>query len=190
VTAPAPVLVADLGAGPGRGGGVRRYPPAVLADPAAEGRVVELGRLCRPRLRPGVAVVLGAPVGAAATPAGAQVAVAAAFLCVRVEADGGDGALLVGEDLLPDQAEGALRLDLDGRRLADVPVELPGPLPGRLAALGAEAGLAAGQVVVLVAAEAGPARPGVLQLTGPGGRTLVARLVDRVPAGAGGRDGR
>jgi hypothetical protein len=182
--APPVLLVGDVEDGGDGGGAARLLPAAVLTDPPPEGRVVDLGALHRPRVRPGIAVVLGRPVGPDATPAAAYLAVAAAFLCIRLTADGGDGALLLGEGLLPDPSEGALRLDLDGDRLVDVPVELPGVLPGRLAALAAAGPeLIAGQLVAVLSVVSGPARPGALLLTGPGGRSLLAQLVDAAAEG-------
>jgi hypothetical protein len=169
-----PVLLA------GDGAGARPLPAAALADPPPEGPVLPLAGLVRPELRAAVAVVLGAPVGPDTTPDAAYLAVAAAFLGLRVDAGRGAGALLVGEHLLPDPGAGPVRMQLDGERVAEVPVELPGSLPRRLAELAASGcPLAAGQLVLLLLpAPPVPARAGALLLTGPGGRSLLARLTD------------
>ena len=182
-----PVLLVDLAPGEpgGDGHGVRQLPGEVLADPPPEGRAAGLAGMRRPQLRPGTAVVLGDGVDADATTDTAYLAIAAAFLCVQLADADADGPveLLVAEELLPDPGEGVLRLDLDGDRLAELPVELPAVLTARLADLAAAGvGLTAGATVAMLAAPV-PARPGALLLTGPAGRSLVATLVDEPLSG-------
>ena len=155
---------------------------------------VSLGRFRQPRIEPELAVVLREDLPTNATPGSAWLAVGAAFLAVDilesvwqgyrfsiagVVADNASGGgFLLGERALPLQLEGELRLYLNGELLAKGPLGSLGNPEGRLCWLArATGGLRAGQVVFLGApAAAVPARPGVLEVHGPEGSVLLARL--------------
>lgn len=155
---------------------------------------VPLGRFRQPRIEPELAVVLREDLPPEATPGAARLAVGAAFLAIDildsvwqgyrfslagVVADNASGGgFLLGERALPLQLEGELRLYLDGELLAEGPLGSLGNPEERLCWLArATGGLRAGQVVFLGApAAAVPARPGVLEVHGPEGSVLLARL--------------
>lgn len=155
---------------------------------------VPLGRFRQPRIEPELAVVLREDLPPEATPGAARLAVDAAFLAIDildsvwqgyrfslagVVADNASGGgFLLGERALPLQLEGELRLYLDGELLAEGPLGSLGNPEERLCWLArATGGLRSGQVVFLGApAAAVPARPGVLEVHGPEGSVLLARL--------------
>jgi hypothetical protein len=143
---------------------------------------VRLGRLARPRLEPGLALVLGRAAPPGTRPEAAQLSVGGAFLAVALLDEDGDsgGGVLLDERLLDLPVEGTLGLHLDGELLGETRVEALGD-PGELLARLTEeiGGLAAG-TIVLLGSGAGPveARPGTLELAGPGGSSLIARIED------------
>jgi 2-keto-4-pentenoate hydratase len=143
---------------------------------------VRLDRFTHPRLEPELAVVLRREAAAGTEPEEAYLAVGGAFLAVAfLEADGASaGGVLVGERLLDLPVEGALGLYLDGELLGETPVEALGDPGERLARLAEEVdGLAAGTIVLLGSgAEPLEARAGTLELAGPGGSALIARIED------------
>jgi 2-keto-4-pentenoate hydratase len=143
---------------------------------------VRLDRLTRPRLEPELAVVLRGDAAAGAEPEAAYLAVGGAFLAVAfLEAGGASaGGVLVGERLLEVPVEGTLALHLDGELLGETPLEALGDPGERLARLADEVdGLPAGTIVLLGSgAEPLEARAGTLELVGPGGSALIARIED------------
>lgn len=166
----------------------RVYPEMLLENP------VSLSRFIQPRVEPELAVVLGEDVPPEAGPQAAYLAIAGTFLAVDfldsvwggysfgiadVVADNASGGgFLIGERLLEEPFSGNLSLYLDGERISEGPLaalESPGE---RLAWLAGEVGgLAAGQLVFLGSpAAAQEARSGTLELRGPQGAVLVARI--------------
>jgi 2-keto-4-pentenoate hydratase len=166
----------------------RVYAEMLLESP------VSLSRFIQPRMEPELAVVLGGDVSADAGTQAAYLAIAGTFLAVDfldsvwvgynfgiadVVADNASGGgFLLGERLLEGPFSGNLSLYLDGEPIAEGPLavlENPGE---RLAWLAGElGGLSAGQLVFLGSpAAAQEARPGTLELRGPQGSILVARI--------------
>lgn len=166
----------------------RVYAEMLLESP------VSLSRFIQPRMEPELAVVLGDDVPSDAEPEAAYLAIAGTFLAVDfldsvwggysfgiadVVADNASGGgFLLGEQLLEEPFSGSLSLYLDGKPIAEGPLavlENPGE---RLAWLAGEVGgLVAGQVVFLGSpAAAQEALPGTLELRGPRGSVLVARI--------------
>lgn len=166
----------------------RVYPEMLLESP------VSLNQFIQPRLEPELAAVLGGDVPPDATPGAASLAVGGMFLAVDfldsvwkgydfsiadVVADNASGGgFLLGERLLDARLEGELRLYLGGEFVAGGLLEDLGDPGERLAWLAGEVGgLKAGQVVFLGSpAAALEARPGALELRGPGDSMLVAKL--------------
>lgn len=166
----------------------RVYPEMIV-----EG-TISLGDFIQPRFEPEVAAVLRTDVPPDATPGLASLAVGGVFLAIDfldsvwegydfsitdVVADNASGGgFLLGDRLLDLPLDGELRLYLDGELLAEGPLDVLGDPGEKLAWLAGEVGgLKAGQVVFLgspVAAQA--VRPGVLELRGPEGSVLTARL--------------
>lgn len=165
----------------------------VYADMLSETEV-HLSRFVQPRVEPELAVVLRDPIPAEATPTAAWRAVGGTFLAVdildsawagyrftvvEVVADNSSGgAFLLGPRLSDEYPAGTLRLYLNGELKTEGPVSALGDPGERLSWLaGQVGGLAPGQVVFLGSpAAALPAEPGVLEVAGPGGGTLLARL--------------
>jgi 2-keto-4-pentenoate hydratase len=165
----------------------------VFADMVHRG-TVELGAFIQPKVEPEVALVLGADVPADA-PAGAVVravdrAVLALdvldsvwegyrFSAAEVLADGlSAGGEVLGEEPLPWPVEGGLDLLLDGEVVSSGPIADLGDLPAQVAWLArAVGGLRAGQFVLMGSPGAAvAARPGALEVRGPGGRALAVTL--------------
>lgn len=164
------------------------YSEMLLASP------VRLSRFVQPRLEPELAVVLGGAVPADAEPAHAYLAIGGVFLAIDfldsiweeqtpsvadlVADNASGGGFLLGERLLDPQLEGTLSLCLNGDLLTDAPLAALGDPSERLAWLAtAVGGLREGQVVFLgLPAAAHEARPGTLELRGPDGSLLIAKL--------------
>ncbi len=158
------------------------------------GERVDLGRFVQPRVEPELAVVLGAALAPGARRGAVARAVGAVFLAVdvldsvwadyrfslaQVVADNtSGGGFLLGERPLPFLPDGELRLLLDGETIARGPLSALGDVEAHLAWLaGQVGGLTAGAVVFLGSpAAAAPARAGLLELHGPHGSVLLARL--------------
>lgn len=155
---------------------------------------VSLGSFLQPRFEPEIAAVLREDITPDATPGEASLAIGGVFLAVDfldsvwegydfsitdVVADNASGGgFLLGERLLEAPAEGALRLYLDGEKISEGPLEAIGNPGERLVWLADEVGgLQAGQTIFLGSpAAAQEARPGTLEVRGPGGSVLMARL--------------
>jgi len=155
---------------------------------------VSLGRFRQPRIEPELAVVLREDLPPDATPGAARLAVGAVFLAVDildsvwqgyrcsivglVADNASGGGFLLGERALPLRLEGELRLYLNGELLTEGPLGALGNPEERLCWLArATGGLRAGQVIFLGAPAASvPARSGVLEVHGPEGSLLLARL--------------
>lgn len=167
-----------------------RIEPAMLRESP-----VRLSDFIQPRVEPELAVVLAAAVPAGAPPDAARGAVGGIFLGVdvldsvwagykfsaaEVVADNSSGgAFLLGGRLLEAVPAGELRLFLNGQLLGAGPIDALGDLGERLSWLAAQVGgLIAGQTIFLGSpAAAQPAAPGLLELAGPGGLLLTARLI-------------
>lgn len=166
----------------------RVYAEMLLESP------VGLARFIQPRMEPELVVVLGKDIPPDAEPEAAYLAIAGTFLAVDfldsvwggysfgiadVVADNASGGgFLLGERLLEAPFSGNLSLYLDGEPIAEGPLavlENPGE---RLVWLAGEVGgLVAGQVVFLGSpAAAQEARTGTLELRGPQGSVLVAKI--------------
>jgi 2-keto-4-pentenoate hydratase len=155
---------------------------------------LSLERFVQPRLEPELAILLSADVGPAADPGEVAAAIPGLFLAVDVldtiweqykcrppeaVADNlNGGGFLTDDRLLPLTADGQLSLSIDGEELTAGPVVDLGDPIARVAWLaGLTGGLAAGQFVFLGSPSANvPARPGTLEIRGPEGSMLVARL--------------
>ncbi|MCS7246523.1 MAG: 4-oxalocrotonate decarboxylase [Thermomicrobium sp.] len=155
---------------------------------------VSLAEFVQPRVEPELAVVLRDAVPPGAPPGAVSLAIGAVFLGIDlldsvwegyrfsapdVVADNASGgAFFLGERALPWPVDGELALYLDSELVAAGPVAALEPVAARVAWLAsAVGGLCAGQVVFLGSpAAAAPARPGLLELRGPGGSLLLARL--------------
>ena len=140
--------------------------------------------LVAPVLRPLLAAVLTRPVLAADTRDAAQLAIPGIFLGLELgEADpdepGGDvrpvGRVL-GERLLSPPWLQPLLLLLDGVALLDVAVPDPGELAVALTAAARARALEPGELVLLAVAGPVPAGPGLAELHGPDGSSLLARI--------------
>lgn len=156
---------------------------------------VRLADFIQPRVEPELALVLAADVAAGASPAAARAAVGGFFLGVdvldsvwvgykfsaaEVVADNTSGGVfLLGGRLLDAPPEGELRLSLNGELVGAGPVSALGDPGERLSWLAAQVGgLLAGQTIFLGSpAAAQPAAPGLLEVAGPGGLLLTARLI-------------
>lgn len=166
----------------------RVYAEMLLESP------VSLARFIQPRMEPELAVVLGEDVPPEAEPQAAYLAIVGTFLAVDfldsvwsgysfgiadVVADNASGGgFLLGEQLLEGPFSGNLSLYMDGEPVAEGPLavlENPGE---RLAWLAEEVGgLSAGHLIFLGSpAAAQEARAGTLELRGPHGSVLVARI--------------
>jgi 2-keto-4-pentenoate hydratase len=88
------------------------------------------------------------------------------------------GGFLMDDRLLPVGADGSLRLYIDGQELTGGPVgDLGDPLERVAWLAGLTGGLDAGQIVFLGSPGANvPARPGTLEVRGPGDSVLIAKL--------------
>ncbi|MCA3748618.1 MAG: 4-oxalocrotonate decarboxylase [Rubrobacter sp.] len=166
----------------------RVYPEMLLESP------VKLSGFIQPRLEPELAVVLGGDLPPGAAPGAASLAVGGLFLAIDfldsiwegyrfsisdVVADNtSGGGFLLGERLLDVPLEGKLSLYLNGELLTEGPLEALGKVDERLVWLAGEVGgLKAGQVVFLGSpAAALETRPGTLELRGPEGSALIARI--------------
>lgn len=153
-----------------------------------EGPVVELAAFRRPCVEPKLAVVLAADVPPGALPGDVARAVTGVFLALDIVdtttegsgpslADAGGGFLL-GEQILPLESLGEVRLHLGGEPVAAGSAAGLGDPVTRVASLASEAGgLQAGDVVLLGSRSARvPASPGTLLLEGPLGAMLPADL--------------
>lgn len=164
-----------------------------FADMLLEGEV-SLSRFVQPRVEPELAVALGEAVPAGSTPGTARRAVGGTFLAVdvldsvwagyrfslvEVVADNSSGGAFLLGPPLSGPPHGDLRLFLNGGLRTEGPVAALGDPGERLAWLADQVGgLPAGALVFLGSpAAAVPAEAGVLEVTGPGSETLVARLV-------------
>jgi 2-keto-4-pentenoate hydratase len=157
-------------------------------------QVLSLSEFVQPRIEPEIAVVLRDPVHPGAPPGAIALAIGAAFLGIDlldsvwegyrfsapdVVADNASGgAFFLGEQALPWPVEGELSLYLDGELVAAGSIAALGPVTEHVAWLAAAVGgLEPGHVLYLGSpAAAVLARPGVLELRGPGGAVLLARL--------------
>jgi 2-keto-4-pentenoate hydratase len=166
----------------------RVYPEMFLDNP------VSLSRFIQPKFEPELAIVLGEDLPPEAPPGVASRAAGSIFLAVdfldsiwedykfsitEVVADNSSGGgFLLGEQPLSDPFDGELRLYLDGQPLAEGSLRVLENWEERLAWLSGEVGgLKAGQVVFLGSpAAAVEVRPGTLELRGPHGSALVAKL--------------
>lgn len=155
---------------------------------------ISLSSFLQPRIEPELAVVLRDPILPNATPGQVARAIGAVFLGVDVldsvwadyrftAADviadnASGGAFLLGERALPWPVEGDLHLFLNGKLVSSGSVSALEPVDRHLTWLAsATGGLKAGQLVYLGSpAAAAPIRPGVLELRGPCGSLLLARL--------------
>ncbi|MCX7623659.1 MAG: 4-oxalocrotonate decarboxylase [Thermomicrobium sp.] len=155
---------------------------------------ISLGEFVQPRVEPELAVVLRDAVPPGSAPGAVALAIGAVFLGIDlldsvwegyrfsaadVVADNASGgAFLLGDRALPWPLDGDLALFLDEEPVAAGPVAALEPVVEHLAWLAsAVGGLAAGQVVFLGSpAAAVPAKPGILELRGPCGSLLLARL--------------
>lgn len=164
----------------------------LLRDMGRSGRV-DLDEFIDPRIEPEIAVVLRDDVPARVSPGALELAIGGLFLAVdvldtvwegyrfsaaEVVADGlSGGAFLLDEVLLTSEA-GTLQLWLDGDLVGEGDIDAIGDWRANLRWLAGEVGgLRAGQVVLLGSpAAAVAARPGTLELHGPGNRVLIARL--------------
>ena len=168
----------------------RVYKDMILASP------VSLGLMIQPRLEPELAVVLGEDLPPNASPGAVHRAIGGIFLAVDflnsiwedyefaavdVIADNASGGgFLLGERLLMEPLEGNLHLYHNGRLLTEGPVRDTGNIGERLAWLSETVGgLRAGQAIFVgspaAAVEAGA---GTIELHGPRGSVLVAKLQD------------
>jgi 2-keto-4-pentenoate hydratase len=163
---------------------------------------VSLGRFIQPRFEPEVAVVLNEDVPSGASPTKAGAAVGEAFLGVdfldsvwegyrfsvsEVVADNASGGgFFLGDQALNGPLSGVLRMYLDGELVSEGSLQALGDVGERLSWLAEEIGqlsdgadgLEAGQLVFLGSpAAALEARPGTVELRGPEGSVLVAKLV-------------
>ncbi len=157
-------------------------------------RCLSLAEFIQPRVEPELAVMLRDPVPPVASPGQVARAIGGVFLGVDVldsvwidyrfsaadvVADNASGgAFLLGDRSLPWPIEGDLALYLNGELVGAGPVAALEPVCEHLAWLAtAVGGLAAGHVVFLGSpAAAAPVREGVLELRGPCGALLLARL--------------
>jgi 2-keto-4-pentenoate hydratase len=168
----------------------RVYEDMILASP------VSLGSMVQPRLEAELAVVLGEDLPPNASPGAVHPAIGGIFLAIDflnsvwedyefaaadVIADNvSGGGFLLGERLLIKPLEGNLRLYHNGRLLTEGPVGDTGNIGERLAWLSETVGgLRAGQAVFLgSSAAAVAAGAGTIELHGPRGSVLVAKLQD------------
>ena len=166
----------------------RIYEDMLLDNP------VGLGRFVQPRVQPEVAAVLGDDVLSDASPSAACLGVSGFFLGAgfldsvwsgyrfepgEVVADNASGGGFLLGQRLPDGVPWKdLRMLLNGRMLSRGLLQDLGKPGKSLAWLSQEVGgLKAGQVVFLGSpVGAAEARPGVLQLHGPGGSSLVVEI--------------
>ncbi len=155
---------------------------------------LSLGAFVQPRVEPELAVVLRDPVAPDASPGAIVLAVGAVFLGIDlldsvwkdyhfsapdVVADNASGgAFFLGDRALAWPTEGDLTLSLNGELVATGPIAALEPIVEHVAWLArAVGGLHSGQVIYLGSpAAAVPAKPGLLELRGPGGALLLVRL--------------
>ncbi|MBZ0290133.1 MAG: fumarylacetoacetate hydrolase family protein [Anaerolineae bacterium] len=156
---------------------------------------IALGDFVQPRVEPELAVVLRDPVAPGASAGAVSAAIGGYFLGVdildsiwqdfkftaaEVVADNASGGgFLLGGRMTDGWTNGALRLYFNGDLQAEGHTEALGSPVQRLQWLAHEVGgLAAGAMVFFGSpAAAVPARPGVLEVVGPDGDILVARIV-------------
>lgn len=160
----------------------------LLPQARLEGPGVELSGFSQPRLEPKLAVVLATDVPAGALPGTAARAMNGVFLSVDIldtTAGGPEpslaatgGGFVLGEQLLPMELAGELRLHLDGALAVTASLAELGDPVTRVAWLASQVGgLHAGDVILLGFAGPGvPAASGTLLLEGPLGATLSAGL--------------
>jgi 2-oxo-3-hexenedioate decarboxylase len=164
------------------------YPEMLLESPVC------LGRFIQPKFEPELAVVLGEDLPPGAPPGVASRAAGGIFLAVdfldsiwegykfsiaeMVADNTSGGGFLMGDQPLANPFEGELRLYLDGEPVAEGSLRSLEDWEERLVWLAGEVGgLWAGQAVFL-GSPAAPVevRPGTLELRGPHGSALIARL--------------
>jgi 2-keto-4-pentenoate hydratase len=166
----------------------------VLPEMLLEEPGVDLGRFMQPRLKLELATVLSADVPSAASPGDAARALPGLFLSVDIldtvwegyefdpaeaVADGvAGGAFLLGEQLLPVDVAGELRLRVNGETVSAGSVADLGDPVTRIGWLAAElGGLCSGDLVFLGSpAPHVSAAPGTVLLEGPQGAILSAEL--------------
>lgn len=155
---------------------------------------VRLGSFIQPRVEPELAVVLRDDIPAQASTGDVSLALNGVYLAVDIldtvwtdyqmtpehaVADGvNGGGFLVGDRLLPLDASGDLELFIDGDLITSGPArDLGDPVARCRWLAGAVGGLVAGSIIFLGSPAANvPARPGVLEVHGPCGAYLSARL--------------
>lgn len=168
----------------------RVYEDMILASP------VSLSSFLQPQFEPELAVILGEDLPPGILPGAAHAAIGGIYLAIdflsNVWEDGAPvvadvvannvagGGFLLGERLLSEPLEGSLRLYHNGHLLTEGPVGDIGNVGERLVWLSeAVGGLEAGQAIFLgTPAAAQEATPGTIELHGPRGSVLVAKLQD------------
>ena len=167
----------------GRGGGTHSGVVVPLRGADADGSLVlDAAPLREPRLAAGLAVVLGGDVPADAAPGEVARAVPGQFLAlVAFEAHesvtGPDARVLLGEQLIPVDLPGELRLCLGGDFVSYSPASRGDAVSEVGAAAARAGGLRAGDTILLDTC--GPsvvATPGTAVLEGPGLSSLSAGL--------------
>jgi 2-oxo-3-hexenedioate decarboxylase len=161
--------------------------------------VVPLARLIQPRFEPEVAVVLASDIAPRSTPGAIHRAIGATVLAVdvldsiwsgyafslpQVVADNTSGGMFVlGHQAYDQVPAGHLTAHLDGELVAAGDLSEIGDPIANLQWLATDVGgLLAGQTVFLGSpAAAVAARPGLLEIEGPGGYRLDVRFVDELP---------
>lgn len=160
-------------AGPGSDAAVHdRLPADVLTA-----GTVPIRRFAGGRLSPALAVVLAADVAPDTHPEAVHLAAGGTFLALELRGGDGDAVFVVSERLLPLELDGALRLYLGGRLVAETAAEELGRPADRLAWLARRVGgLHAGELVLLGSAASCEARPGTVEVWGPLASTLTTTL--------------
>jgi 2-oxo-3-hexenedioate decarboxylase len=160
--------------------------------------IINLGCLIQPRFEPEVAVILASNIRPNPLPGEVTRAIGSAFLALdvldsiwsgyrfslaQVVADNvSGGAFVLGQRAYPTIPSGSLTALLDGNPVASGGLSEIGDPIGYLGWLATDnGGLVAGQVIFLGSpVAAADARPGLLEIEGPEGYTLVVRFVEGV----------
>ena len=168
----------------------RVYEDMILASP------VSLSLFLQPQLEPELAVILGEDLPPGTLPGAAHAAIGGIYLAIDFLSnvwEGGTpivadvvannvagGGFLLGERLLSEPLEGILRLYHNGSLLTEGSVGDVGNIGERLAWLSETVGgLKAGQAIFLgTPAAPQEAEPGTIELHGPRGSVLIAKLQD------------
>ncbi|KAA2252840.1 hypothetical protein F0L68_34310 [Solihabitans fulvus] len=150
---------------------------------------VPLAAVSAARLRPSVAVLLGRELAAGAPPGAVERAIGAAFVAVEVsDPDGGPARFVLGERAVELPLGGPLTLWQTGTDAEVTQPESFGDLVTRVGAAAGEAGgLPPGAIVLVGPIRPGaglPARPGTVQLWGPGFATVIVAITSGEEAGA------